>query len=391
MDLTPEQVLLRDSVREFCQKEVKPVAAAVDQESRFPAETLKKMAALGLFGVPIAPEYEGVGAGYTGYCLVIEEIAKACMSHAVIVGAHTSLCAMPLQNFGTPEQKDRFLRKLAKGEMLGAFALTEPGTGSDAANIKMAAAKKGGEWVLNGTKIWITNGAEADLVIVLAVNDPVLGARGGVTAFLVEKGTRGYRVGSKFDKMGIRGSSSAELVFENCRIPEANVLGQVGAGFRVAMSTLAAGRMTLGAGCIGGSVTAMEESVSYAKQRVAFNQPIAKFQAIQFKIADMAVGLHAMRTLVYDLAGKADAAAAGSPTVSPEDFSRQTAIVKLFCSEVSHDIADEAVQIHGGMGYSKDYAVERIYRDQRVVEIFEGTSEIQRGIIAEDVLKRGVG
>jgi alkylation response protein AidB-like acyl-CoA dehydrogenase len=384
MPPTPEQDLLRKTVRDFCQREVKPIAAAVDRDALYPVETLRKMAGLGLFGIPIAPEFGGVGAGYVGYCLAVEEIAKACMSHAVIVGAHTSLCALPLQTFGSPEQKQRYLGRLASGEWLGAFALTEPGTGSDAANIKMAAARKGGEWVLNGTKIWITNGAEADLTIVLAVDNPALGARGGVTAFLVEKGTPGFRVGGKYEKMGIRGSSSAELVLENCRVPEANVLGKVGEGFRVAMGTLAAGRMTLGAGCVGGSVAAMEASIEYAKQRVAFNQPIAKFQAIQFKLADMAVGLHAMRTLVYDLAARADAGERG------DDFARHTAIVKLFCSEVSHDIVDEAVQIHGGMGYSKEFLVERLYRDQRVVEIFEGTSEIQRTIIAEDVLKRGV-
>jgi len=387
VELTAEQRLLRDSVRDFCQREVKPIAAAVDRDARFPAETLRKMAELGLFGIPLSPEYGGAGAGYVGYCLAVEEIARACMSHAVIVGAHTSLCALPLQQFGTAEQRDRYLRKLAMGTMLGAFALTEPGAGSDAASIKMSAVKKGGEWVLNGTKIWITNGAEADLTIVLAVDNPALGAHGGVTAFLVEKGTPGYKVGTKFDKMGIRGSSSAELVFESCRVPEANVLGKVGEGFRVAMSTLAAGRMTLGAGCVGGSVAAMEEAVSYAKQRVAFGQPIAKFQAIQFKLADMAVGLHAMRTLVYDLAAKLDAPK-GLPR---EQLERESAIVKLFCSEVSHDIVDEALQVHGGMGYSKEFPVERYYRDQRVVEIFEGTSEIQRLIISEDVLKRGVG
>ena len=387
MPLTQEQELLRKQVREFSQKEVRPIAAAVDQEAKFPAETLKKAAALGLFGVPVSPEYDGVGAGYTGYCLALEEVARACMSHAVIIGAHTSLCALPIQNFGTPEQKEKHLRKLAKGETLGAFALTEPGAGSDAANIKMPAVKKGGEWALNGTKIWITNGAEADVVVVLAVNDPVLGARGGVTAFLVEKGTPGFRVGSKFEKMGIRGSSSTELVFENCRVPEGNVLGKVGEGFRVAVSTLYSGRLTLGAGCLGGSLAATEEAAKYAKERVAFGQPIAKFQAIQFKLADMAVGLHAMRTLVYDLAAKLDAPK-GLPR---EQLERESAIVKLFCSEVSHDIVDEALQVHGGMGYSKEFPVERYYRDQRVVEIFEGTSEIQRLIISEDVLKRGVG
>src|SRR3990172_9798324 len=206
MDLTPEQELLRNTVREFCQREVKPIAAAVDRDALYPVDTLQKMAGLGLFGIPVATEHGGSGAGYVGYCLAVEEIAKVCMSHAVIVGAHTSLCALPLQTFGTPEQKERLLRRLAAGETLGAFALTEPGAGSDAAAIKLSAARKGGEWVLNGTKTWITNGAEADVVIVLAVDNPALRARGGVTAFLVEKGMAGFRVGSKFDKMGIRGS-----------------------------------------------------------------------------------------------------------------------------------------------------------------------------------------
>jgi alkylation response protein AidB-like acyl-CoA dehydrogenase len=386
MEFTDDQKLLRKSVRDFCEKEVKPIAAEVDQESKFPAETLKKMAGLGLFGIPVDPKYGGVGAGYTGYCLAVEEVARTCMSHAVIVGAHTSLCAIPMQQSGTDEQKERFLGKLASGEMLGAFALTEPGTGSDAANIKMKAEQKGGEWVLNGQKTWITNGAEADVVIVMAVNNPALGARGGITAFIVEKGTPGFSVGSKFDKMGIRGSSTTELNFEDCRVPETNVLGDVGAGFRVAVGTLYSGRLTLGAGCLGGSLAAMEESIKYARERKAFGQAIAKFQAIQFKIADMAVGVHAMRTLVYDLAAKMDA---GMKGMRREDMERQSAIVKLYCSEASHDIVDEALQIHGGAGYSKDFPVERYYRDQRVVEIFEGTSEIQRLIISEDVLKRG--
>lgn len=382
MKFTEEQEMLRKMVREFAVKEIDPIAAEIDREAKFPAETVRKMAELGLFGVPVSTEWDGVEAGYTGYCLVVDELARHCMSHAVIVGAHTSLCALPIQMFGTPEQKETYLRKLAKGAFLGAFALTEPGAGSDAASIKMSAVKKGGGWVLNGTKIWITNGAEADVTLVLAVDNPVLGARGGVTAFLVDKDAPGFRVGSKFDKMGIRGTSSAELVFENCRVPEENVLGKVGEGFRVAMSTLDSGRLTLGAGCAGGSAAAAELAIKYARERSAFGKPIANFQAIQFKIADMAVGIYAMRQIVYDLAARMDRG---------ERVSRDSAIVKLYCSEVSHDIIDEALQIHGGMGYSKDFAIERAYRDQRVVEIFEGTSEIQREIIAEDVLKKGLG
>lgn len=382
MQLSEEHTILRNSVREFARKEIAPIAGDVDREGKFPLETLKKAASLGLFGVPISQDWDGVGAGYMGYCLVLEELSRYCMSHAVIIGAHTSLCALPIQQFGTPDQKEKYLRKLAKGEILGAFALTEPGAGSDAAAIKMGAVQKGGEWVLNGTKIWITNGGEAEIIIVLAVNTPVLGARGGITAFIVEKGFPGFRVGSKYDKMGIRGSSSVELIFENCRVPQENVLGKVGEGFRVAMSTLDSGRLALGAGCVGGSIAAMDEAVRYAKQRVAFSQPIANFQAIQFKIADMATGIYAARQIVYDLAQRMDRG---------ERVSRDSAIVKLFCSEVAHDIVDEAVQIHGGMGYSKDFPVERMYRDQRVTEIFEGTSEIQRLIIADDILKSGLG
>ncbi len=378
---TEEHEMLRKMVREFAQKEVAPIAEEIDKESRFPKDTIQQMAELGLFGVPVPVEMGGVGAGYVGYCLVVEELAKACMSHATIMGAHTSLCALPLAHFGSNDQKERIGKKLASGEWLGAFALTEPWAGSDAANIRAYAVKMGDEWILNGTKTWITNGAEADVVVVIAITDPEKGARGGITAFMVEKDFEGYSVGQKFDKMGIRATSSTELNFDDCIIPEENVLGGAGNGFKVAMATLDSGRMTLGAGCVGGALEAMRLAVDYAKEREAFGGPIAEKQAIQFKIADMAVDIHAARLMVYDLAFRMD---------EGERVSRDSAIVKLFCSEMSRRVVNEALQIHGGYGYSKEYAVERMYRDQRVTEIFEGTSEIQRLIIAEDILKKGL-
>ncbi|MFQ6128637.1 MAG: acyl-CoA dehydrogenase family protein [Thermoplasmata archaeon] len=380
-EITPEQKMLRDMIRDFCRKEIAPIAAEIDREERFPAETVKKMQELGLFGIPIAEEWGGVGAGYVAYCLAIEEIGKWCTSHAVIVGAHTSLVACPIERFGTDEHKEKYLRKLAGGPYIGAFALTEPEAGSDAANIKTSAVKEGDEYVLNGTKIWITNANVADIIIVLAVTDPALGARGGVTAFLVEKGYDGLSVGAVEKKMGIRGSTTAQLTFENCRVPETNVLGNVGEGFVVAMETLDLGRAVLGAGCVGGATAALEASVDFAKERVQFGEPVAQKQAIQFKIADIATELHAARLMVYDLAERID---------SGERVTRRSAMVKLFCSEMLHRAVNQALQIHGGMGYMQELPIERMYRDARIAEIFEGTSEIQRWIIADDILRRGV-
>lgn len=381
-EITPEQKMLRDMIRDFCKNEVAPIAAEIDREEKFPTETIKKMQELGLFGIPISEEWGGVGAGYVGYCLAIEEIAKWCVSHAVIVGAHTSLVACPLENFGTDEQKEKYLRKLAGGPYIGAFALTEPEAGSDAANIKTQAVKEGDEYVLNGTKIWITNANVADVLIVLAVTDPSLGARGGVTAFLLEKDHDGLSLGAIEKKMGIRGSTTAQINFEDCRVPAENVLGKIGEGFIVAMQTLDLGRAVLGAGCIGGAAAALEASVEFATQRVQFGKPIAEQQAIQFKLADMATELHVARLSVYDLAERIDRG---------ERVTTRSAMVKLYCSEMIHRAVNNALQIHGGMGYMQELPIERMYRDARITEIFEGTSEIQRWIIAEDILKRGVG
>ncbi len=380
-EFTPEQVMLRDMVRDFCAKEIAPIAAEIDEKEIFPEATVRKMQDLGLFGVPISQDWNGAGAGYVGYCLAVEEIDRVCASHAVIMAAHTSLVACPVERFGTTEQKERYLRKLAGGPYIGAFALTEPGAGSDAASIKTTAAKEGDEYVLNGTKSWITNADVADVFIVLAVTDPSLGARGGVTAFLVEKGTLGLSVGKLEKKLGIRGSTTASVMFDNCRIPASGVLGKVGEGFVVAMQTLDLGRCVLGAGCVGGATAALEASTKYAKTRVQFGEPIAAKQAIQFKLADMATELHAGRLMVYDCAERID---------KGERVTRRSAMVKLYCSEMLHRAVNEALQIHAGMGYSRELPIERMYRDARITEIFEGTSEMQRLVIAEDILKRGV-
>ncbi len=382
IEFTPEQIMLRDMVREFCQKEIAPIAAEIDEKEMFPEKTVRQMQELGLFGVPISQEWGGVGAGYVGYCLAVEELDKVCASHAVIMAAHTSLVACPVERFGTNEQKEKYLKKLAGGPYIGAFALTEPGAGSDAASIKTSAVKKGDEYVINGSKIWITNANVADVFIVLAVTDPSLGARGGVTAFLVEKGSEGLEVGAHEKKLGIRATTTNPVNFTDCRVPASNVLGRIGEGFIVAMQTLDLGRCILGAGCVGGATAALEMSVKYAKERVQFGEPIANKQAIQFKLADMATELHAAKLMVYDCAERID---------KGERVTRRSAIVKLFCSEMLHRAVNQALQIHGGMGYSRDLPIERMYRDARITEIFEGTSEIQRLVIAEDILKRGVG
>jgi len=379
--LSEEQRMLRTAVEEFVTREVVPIASEIDRVSRFPQATVRRMAEMGLFGVPISKEWGGQGGSYVDYCLVLETLSHACMSHATIVGAHTSLVCLPLERFGTQEQKVRHLRPLASGEKLGAFALTEPGAGSDAAAIKLRAEKTPTGWELTGTKTWITNGAEADLVIVIGVNNPELGSRGGMTAFLVERGLPGYQVGKKLDKMGIRASSTSELYFDRCRVPDQNVLGPVGDGFRVAMSTLDGGRLSLGAGVLGAATAVTEQSIAFVKQRTAFGEPIAHKQAIQLKIADMATGLYIMRELVYGAARRID---------QGEALGKESAMIKLFCSETAHQIANHAMQIHGGMGFSTELSIERFYRDQRVSEVFEGTSEILRLLIAEEALKQGL-
>ncbi|MBC7258767.1 MAG: acyl-CoA dehydrogenase family protein [Chloroflexi bacterium] len=384
MDFTfpREYELLRRMIREFAQNEIAPIAEEIDVEEKVPMDVIRKAAKLGLMGVPFPQEYGGAGAGEIGYCILMEEINKVCGSTATVIGAHTGIGAMAIYLDGTPEQKEKYLTPLARGEKIAAFALTEPNAGSDAAAIQTRAVRDGDNYILNGTKIWITNGDIADIITVFAVTDPALGARGGVTAFIVEKTFPGFRVGTKETKMGIRGSSTAEIIFEDCVVPKENVLGQFGAGFLTALKTLDVGRISLGAGCLGGAQAALDAAIDFAKNRYQFGQPIAQKQAIQWMIADMATEIEALRSLVYRTAWMMDSGNMG------RDFSTYAAMCKVFGSEVLDRCVDKCVQIHGGMGYMKKYPVERMYRDARITRIFEGTNEIQRLVIATNLFRK---
>jgi alkylation response protein AidB-like acyl-CoA dehydrogenase len=375
----PDEIkMLRQAVREFAEKEIAPLAREIDEQERVPFETLKKAGELGLLGVPFPEKYGGADAGIVGYCVLMEEINRKCMSTATIIGAHAQLCAMSIYLSGNEEQKDRYMRALCEGRKLGAWALTEPNAGSDAAHIRTTATRDGDEWVLNGSKMWITNGSFADVLVVFAANDRELGARGGITAFIVEKEFPGFKVGKVEEKMGLRGSHTASLFFEDCRVPAENVLGAIGQGFPTAMRTLDIGRCGLGASSLGIAKEAYELSLNYAVERQQFGRPIADFQAIQFKLADMAVKIYTMEQIVYDCANKVD---------RDEPATLESSIVKLYCTEASSQVVDEAIQIHGGMGFSRELPLERMYRDARVTRIFEGTNEIQRHVIAGELLK----
>ena len=376
----PEDIqMLRQAIREFAEKEVAPIAAAIDEEERVPFEVLRKAGDLGLLGVPFPEEYGGADAGVLGYCVLMEEINRKCASTATIIGAHAQLCAMSIYLSGNDEQKARYLKKLCAGQLLGAWALTEPNAGSDAAHIRTSATQDGDDWVLNGSKMWITNGSFADVLVVFAANNRELGARGGISAFIVEKDFPGFKVGKVEPKMGLRASHTASLFFEDCRVPKANVLGEVGAGFATAMRTLDIGRCGLGGSSLGAAKEAYELALKYSIERQQFGRPIADFQAIQFKLADMAVKIYTMQQIVYDCAKKVDRG---------ENATLESSIVKLYCTECAAQVIDEAIQIHGGMGFSRELPLERMYRDARVTRIFEGTNEIQRHVIAGEVLKR---
>jgi acyl-CoA dehydrogenase len=381
MDFTfpKEYQLLRRTVREFAQKELAPIARKIDEEEKVPRELIDKAAELGLLGVPFPQKYGGMGAGEMGYCIAMEELNKFCGSLAVIIGAHIGIGAVAIHLDGSEELKEKYLVPLARGEIIGAFGLTEPGAGSDAAAIRTRAERDGDDYVLNGSKTFITNGKLCDVVSLLAITDPSMGARGGVTAFVVEKAFPGFSTGTEEVKMGIRGSDTTELIFENCRVPKENVIGEVGLGFVTFMKTLDIGRLSLGAACLGACDLALEKSVQWAKIRHLFGKPIAHRQSIQFMIADMSTEIEALRSLVYRTAWLVDT---GQP------FIREGAICKLYGSEVLHRCVDKAVQIHGGMGYMRDYFIELMYRDARITEIFEGTSEIQRYVIASDIFRQ---
>ena len=376
---SPEHVALRRMIREFAETEVAPLAAEIDREGRVPLETLEKLGEIGLLGVCFPQEYGGMGAGEMGYCILMEELARVCTSTSTNVGAHIGIGAMSIYMDGTEEQKQKYLTPLARGEKFAAFVLTESDAGSDAAAIRTRAVREGDSWIIDGTKTFNTNGSFADIVTVLAVTDPTLGAHGGITAFIVESDMPGFRVGTHEDKMGIRGSSTAELIFDGVRVPHENVLGKVGEGFISFMKTLDMGRLTLGAAGLGGAQAALDWSVRWARTRKQFGQELAHKQSIQWKIANMATEIEALRSLVYRVAWMVDT---GQP------FTKLAAMVKLYGSEVGSRAIDTALQIHGGLGYSRDFPIERGFRDARISEIFEGTNEIQRIVIASNIFRQ---
>ena len=375
---SPEHKALRRLIRKFAEKEVAPIAAEIDREGRIPFETLRKAAEIGLLGVCFPQEYGGMGAGEAGYCILMEELGRVCTSTATNIGAHIGIGAMTIHLDGTPEQKEKYLTPLARGEKFAAFLLTESDAGSDAAAIRTRAVRDGDHWVINGSKTFNTNGSFADIATVMAVTDPTLGARGGITAFIVEADSPGYEVGRHEDKMGIRGSSTAELHFDNLRVPHENVLGKVGEGFVTFMKSLDMGRLTLGAACIGGAQAALDWAVRWAMKRKQSGTELAQKQSVQWMIADMATEIEALRSLVYRAAWLVDT---GQP------FTRLAAMCKLYGSEVASRAVNMALQIHGGLGYSRDFPIERAFRDARIGEIYEGTNEIQRIVIASRVFR----
>jgi butyryl-CoA dehydrogenase len=375
--LTKEQEMIKTMVSEFAEKEVKPIAQEIDESANFPWVNINKMAKLNLLGLPIPKELGGAGVDTISYVLVVEEISKRCASTGLIMSVHTSVGTYPIYLFGTEEQKKKFVIPLAKGERIGAFALTEPSAGSDAAGVQTTAVLSGDHYILNGSKIFITNGGVAGSVIVMAMTDKSKGHR-GISAFVVEKGTKGFTLGSKEKTMGMIGSDTSELVFENCRIPKENLLGKEGMGFKIAMTALDGGRIGIAAQALGIAEAALEESIKYSKEREQFGRPIAKFQAVQWMIANMACEIEAARMLIYNAALKKD---------SGTNYTKEAAMAKLYAPEVAMRATTKAIQIHGGYGYIKDYSVERFFRDAKITEIYEGTSEIQRLVIASNLLK----
>ena len=376
-ELSEEQLLIRGMVKEFAASEVAPIAAEIDRNHRFPEESIPKLAKLNLLGVPYPEEFGGAGADNVSYVLAIEELARVCASTAAIVSGHTSLGTWPIFEFGTSAQKEKYVTNLASGSMLGAFAITEPGAGTDAAAGKATAVVDGDEYVLNGSKIFITNGGYADVYIVTAMTDLAAGTR-GISAFIVEKGAPGFSVGEKEHKMGIKASSTTPLYFSDCRIPKDALLGKEGKGFNIAMAALDGGRIGIAAQALGIAQGALDASIAYAKERVQFGKPLAALQAIQWMIADMATDIDAARLLVYRAAWMKDQ---GLP------YGTAASMAKLFASETSTRVADRAIQIHGGYGYTESYPVERAYRDAKITELYEGTSEVQRLVIAGSLLR----
>ncbi len=384
MDFTlrKEHEMARTLFREFAEKEVKPLAQEVDETEKFPRGTVEKMAKAGFLGIPVPKEYGGQGCDPLAYAMCVEELSKVCGTTGVIVSAHTSLCCDPIQTYGTEEQKQKYLVPLAKGEKLGAFGLTEPGAGTDAQGQQTKAVLEGDEYVLNGSKIFITNGKEADVYIIFAITGVDTDARGRskkrISAFIVEKGTPGFDFGTKEKKMGIRGSATYELIFTDCRIPKENMLGQEGKGFGIAMHTLDGGRIGIAAQALGLAEGALEATINYVQERKQFGRAIGAFQNTQFQIADMATKVEAAKLLVYK---------AAMAKATQKNYSFEAAQAKLYAAEVAMEVTTKAVQLHGGYGYIREYDVERMMRDAKITEIYEGTSEVQRMVISGTLLK----
>lgn len=375
--LTKEQTLFLQMIKEFAEKEVKPLAAEVDENECFPEETVKKMSKLGIMGIPFPVEYGGAGANNMMYSMAVEELSRVCATTGVIVSAHTSLCVAPIFEHGTEEQKQKYMPKLCSGEWIGAFGLTEPNAGTDASAQQTTAVLEGDEYVLNGSKIFITNAGPAHVYIVMAMTDKSLGTK-GISAFIVEKGTPGFSIGKKEKKLGIRGSATCELIFENCRIPKDNLLGKLGGGFGIAMKTLDGGRIGIASQALGIAQGAMDETVKYVKERKQFGKAIGQFQNTQFQMADLDTKVEASRLLVRAAAFKKDLKV---------PYSVDAARAKLFAAETAMEVTTKAVQFHGGYGYTREYPIERMMRDAKITEIYEGTSEVQRMVIAASLLK----
>lgn len=375
--LTKEQEMIRRFVREFAEKEVKPIAAEIDENHRFPRETVIKMAKQDMMGIPIPKEYGGAGGDAISYAMVVEELSRVCASTGCILATHISLGAHPILQFGTPDQKEKYLPLLCSGKYLGAFGLTEPNAGTDASAQQTVAILDGDNYIINGSKVFITNGGEADVYIIFAMTDKSKGLK-GISAFIVEKDFKGFKIGKKERKLGIHGSSTTELIFENCIVPKENLLGQIGKGFGIAMQTLDGGRIGIASQALGIAQGALDEATKYIKERKQFGKRIADFQGMQWILADMELQVQAARLLVYNAADKKQ---------NKLPFSKEAAMAKLFASETAMKVTTLAVQLHGGYGYTSDYPVERMMRDAKITEIYEGTSQVQRMVIAASVLK----
>lgn len=376
-NLNSTQEMIKKVVRDFAENEVKDIAAEIDESCEFPKENVKKMAKADMLGIPFPKKYDGAGADTLSYVLTVEELSKACATHGVIVSAHTSLGAHPIYQFGNEEQKEKYLKPLARGDKLGAFGLTEPDAGTDASAQKTTAVLDDDEYVINGSKIFITNAGEADTFIIFAMTDKSKGTR-GISAFIVERDTPGFKLGKKENKLGINASDTRELIFQDCRVPKENLLGKEGMGFKIAMATLDGGRIGIAAQALGIAQRALDETVQYVKEREQFGRPISKFQGLQWEIAEMGTKVEAARLLVYKAAKTKD---------SGQRYSKEAAMAKYYASEAAVYVANKAIQLHGGYGYMKEYPVERLLRDAKITEIYEGTTEVQKMVIAGSLLK----